>query len=93
MKDGEGVYGFRRALVLAGAETLVMSLWPVGDHVTYELMTAYYKRLKNGEGRGESLRQVQLTMIGRRHRPHPFHWAAFIQSGDWASLDGSRRPF
>jgi CHAT domain-containing protein len=90
VRNGEGVYGFRRAFVLAGAETLVMSLWPVSDHVTRELMTAYYTGLKNGEGRGESLRQVQLRMIGRKDRWHPFHWAAFIQSGEWANLEGSR---
>jgi CHAT domain-containing protein len=32
IKNGEGVYGLRRALVLAGSETQVMSLWPVSDN-------------------------------------------------------------
>jgi CHAT domain-containing protein len=86
VRNGEGVYGFRRALVLAGAETLVMSLGPVSDHVTRELMTTYYTGLKNGQGRGESLRRVQLKMIARKDRQHPFHWAAFIQSGEWRTL-------
>jgi CHAT domain-containing protein len=90
VKNGEGVYGFRRALVLAGAETLVMSLWPVSDQVTRELMTAYYTRLGNSEGRAEALRQVQLGMLKRADRRHPFFWASFIQSGEWASLDGKR---
>jgi CHAT domain-containing protein/Tfp pilus assembly protein PilF len=90
VRNSEGVYGFRRALVLAGAETLVMSLWQVSDHVTRELMTAYYTGLKNGQGRGASLRQIQLKMIGRKDRQHAFYWAAFIQSGEWANLEGSR---
>ncbi len=63
VKNGEGVYGLRRALVLAGSETQVMSLWKVSDAGTRDLMTAYYTRLKNGEGRAEALRQVQLEML------------------------------
>jgi CHAT domain-containing protein len=90
VKNGEGVYGLRRAFLLAGAESIVMSLWPVSDQVTRELMTAYYGRLSKGEGRGEALRQVQLSMMKRQERQHPFYWASFIQSGEWASLDGKR---
>jgi CHAT domain-containing protein/Tfp pilus assembly protein PilF len=90
VKNGDGVYGLRRSFVLAGAETLVMSLWPVSDTVTRELMTAYYKELKQGSGRGEALRKVQLQMLKRNDRAHPFYWASFIQSGEWANLDGKR---
>ncbi len=90
VKNGEGVYGLRRAFVLAGTESLVMSLWPVSDLVTRELMTGYYKGLKQGLGRGEALRQVQLKMLKRKSREHPFYWASFIQSGEWANLDGKR---
>jgi len=63
VKNGEGVYGLRRALVLAGSESQVMSLWQVSDAATRDLMAAYYKRLQAGEGRTEALRQVQLVMI------------------------------
>jgi CHAT domain-containing protein len=90
VKNGEGVYGLRRALVLAGAETLVMSLWPVSDYITRELMTNYYKNLKQGMGRGAALRQVQLEMLKHQDRQHPFYWASFIQSGEWANLNGQR---
>jgi CHAT domain-containing protein len=88
VKNGEGVYGLRRAFFLAGAETLVMSLWPVSDRVTREMMTAYYTELKNGLGRSEALRQAQLAMLKRKDRQHPFYWASFIQSGEWKNLDG-----
>lgn len=90
VKNGEGVYGLRRAFVLAGAETLVMSLWPVSDEITRETMTSYYTGLKSGLGRGEALRQAQLAMMQRKGREHPFYWASFIQSGEWANLDGKR---
>ena len=90
MKNGEGVYGLRRALALAGAETQVMSLWAVSDKATQELMVSYYERLKQGQGRGEALRQAQLEMLKNANRRHPYYWASFIQSGEWANLDGKR---
>jgi CHAT domain-containing protein len=91
VRNGEGVQGLRRALVLAGSESQVMSLWPVSDEATKDLMIPYYKALEDGKGRSEGLRQVQLRMVhGRRDRQHPFYWAAFIQSGEWANLDGQR---
>jgi CHAT domain-containing protein/Tfp pilus assembly protein PilF len=90
VKNGEGVYGLRRAFVLAGTETLMMSLWPVSDYLTRQLMTEYYKGLKQGLGRCEALRQVKLTLLERKDHQHPFFWASFIQSGEWADLDGHR---
>jgi CHAT domain-containing protein len=90
IRNGEGVYGLRRAFVLAGAETLVMSLWPVSDVVSREMMAAYYTGLRDGRGRGDALRQAQLAMLARKNRQHPFYWAGFIQAGEWANLDGQR---
>jgi len=85
--SGEGVYGLRRALVMAGAETQVMSLWKVDTGRTRELMIAYYKKLKAGAGRSEALRQTQLEMLAREETSHPNLWASFIVSGDWRTLD------
>jgi CHAT domain-containing protein/Tfp pilus assembly protein PilF len=90
VRNGEGVYGLRRAFALAGAETLVMSLWPVSDTIARETMTAYYTGLHAGLGRGEALRQAKLAMLKRPERRHPFYWASFIQSGEWGNLDGRR---
>lgn len=97
VKDGDGVYGLRRALVLAGSESQVMSLWSVSDLATRNLMIDYYRRLQRGEGRTEALRQVQLGFLRRGTRStagqgittdysHPYFWAGFIQSGEWANL-------
>jgi CHAT domain-containing protein len=90
VRVGEGVFGLRRAFVLAGAESLVMSLWPVSDYTTQEMITAYYTGLKNGRGRGEALRQAELSMLKHKGREHPFYWASFIESGEWANLTGQR---
>jgi CHAT domain-containing protein len=88
VKNGDGVYGLRRALVLAGAESQMMSLWPVSDRSTSDLMVAYYTKLTNGDGRGGALRHVQLQMLRGTPRAHPYYWAGFILSGQWTPLDG-----
>jgi CHAT domain-containing protein len=90
VKNGEGVYGLRRALVLAGSETQVLSLWPVLDNRTVSLMAGYYGRLMKGEGRSEALRQIQLEMLKDVKLRHPHYWGSFIQAGEWANLDGQR---
>jgi CHAT domain-containing protein len=90
VRNGDGVHGLRRALALAGAETQVMSLWPVSDRWTRELMVAYYRRLKQGEGRSEALRQAQLEMLKNVNRRSPYYWAGFILSGEWANLESKR---
>ncbi len=114
VKNGEGVYGLRRALLLAGCETQVMSLWPVADRATQRYMVDYYRRLQRGAGRADALRAVQLKMLsskqpggpeagevarmlklrklagGARDYRHPYYWASFIQSGEWANLAGER---
>lgn len=83
VQNGDGVYGLRRALALAGAESQLMTLWKVDDDATRELMIDYYKKLKEGAGRSEALRQVQLKLLKSEDHKHPFFWAAFILSGDW----------
>ena len=90
VENGEGVYGLRRAFVLAAAESLVMSLWSVNDYSTRRLMVDYYKNLKRGLGRGAALREVKLEMLKRNPNLHPFYWANFIQSGDWRTLTGPK---
>jgi CHAT domain-containing protein len=77
---GEGVYGMRRAFVLAGAKTLVMSLWKVPDQQTQELMENFYQRLLEGQPRAEALREAQLAMKEKYH--DPLYWGAFVCQGD-----------
>jgi tetratricopeptide (TPR) repeat protein len=84
--NGEGVFGLRRALVLAGVRTQVASLWKVDDDATKDLMIDYYKRLSNGEGRSQALREAQLAMLKDPKRADPYYWAAFVVIGDGAPL-------
>jgi CHAT domain-containing protein/Flp pilus assembly protein TadD len=90
VKRSEGVYGLRRSLVLAGAESQLMSLWPVSDRSTRDLMISYYKNLISGQGRSDSLRQAQLQILKSKSHSHSYYWASFIQTGEWANLEGKR---
>lgn len=98
---GQGVYGLRRAFLLAGAETLVTSLWRVHDEATGELMILYYQRLLDGKNPGDRLEAMINAMQELRSRPgrsHPYYWAPFIVVGQDGPLratgdsGGPRRP-
>jgi tetratricopeptide (TPR) repeat protein len=90
VKRGEGVYGLRRALLVAGAETVVTSLWKVNDEVTRQLMEGYYHRLVSGHGRTRALREAMREL--RRKYPHPHDWAAFTALGSDAPLRVREAP-
>jgi CHAT domain-containing protein len=77
---GEGVFGLRRSFVLAGAQTLLMSLWKVPDEQTKELMIDFYKRLLSGKPRAGALREAQLAI--RERYSDPYYWGAFICQGN-----------
>lgn len=51
VRNGEGVYGLRRAFVMAGSESQLMSLWKVSDEATRDLMIGFYDRMLQGKGR------------------------------------------
>lgn len=86
VKTGEGVFGLRRAFVLAGTKPLVMSLWNVPDAPTKDLMIEFYERLLNGTPKAEALRQAQLEI--RKQHAHPRNWGAFICQGDPGPVSG-----
>ena len=66
-RRGDGVYGLRRALVVAGAESQVMSLWQVSDEGTRALMTDFYTKLKAGVARSAALRRGAAADAALRH--------------------------
>ena len=87
VKNGEGVFGLRRAFAMAGAETMLMSLWQVEDEATKNLMVGYHRRIAQGEDRTEALRQAQLELLRDPKHSHPFFWASFISSGQDGALN------
>jgi CHAT domain-containing protein/Tfp pilus assembly protein PilF len=85
--NGDGVYGLRRALVLSGSETQLMSLWKIDDESTRKLMLDYYHRVLGGEGRIDAFRRSQLAMAQNSATSHPYYWAGFFAAGDSRTLD------
>jgi CHAT domain-containing protein/tetratricopeptide (TPR) repeat protein len=88
LRDGEGVYGLQRAMVVAGARATLLSLWKVDDAATATFMQAYYSRLLRGESRADALTRTQAEF---RSHPNPLFrdlhvWGAFQLTGEWRPL-------
>ncbi len=76
---GEGVYGLQRALQVAGAQFIIMSLWKVDDAITQQLMTAFYSHWVQSNDLREAFRTAQLLV--QETQPSPYYWGAFILTG------------
>jgi len=76
---GEGVFGLKRAFILSGAKSLVMSLWSVPSKETVLLMKDFYAGLSQGKTKTEALRQAKLNIM--KQNPNPLFWGAFVLTG------------
>jgi CHAT domain-containing protein len=88
IKAGEGVLGLRRAFQIAGARTVIMSLWSVDDQATRAWMRGLYDgRLNKHLNTADAVREASLSVLrtrrARGQSTHPFYWAAFVAAGDW----------
>ncbi|MDW3210684.1 MAG: CHAT domain-containing tetratricopeptide repeat protein [Reichenbachiella sp.] len=76
IKSGEGVYGLQRAFQVAGAESVIMSLWKVSDEATKNLMTYFYGEWMNGKSKNDAFISAQKRL--RQDFPEPYYWGAFV---------------
>jgi CHAT domain-containing protein/tetratricopeptide (TPR) repeat protein len=88
IKNGEGVFGLRRAFRIAGVQTLITSLWGVEDKDTKDWMEAFYeaifsKKLQTAEAVREASLEELRKLRKKKKSTHPFYWGGFVASGNW----------
>jgi len=81
--SGDGVQSLAWAFMQAGCQSTLMSLWPIDDCTTSDFMSYYYKNLKAGKRKDESLQLAQIEFLSKapKNQQHPFYWAAFTTYG------------
>ena len=62
-RAGEGVMGLRRGFIQAGAQNLLMTLWPMSDEVTVQIMSDFYEAAHNSGNAPEALAKVQRDWL------------------------------
>jgi CHAT domain-containing protein/Tfp pilus assembly protein PilF len=80
IKNGEGVYGLQRAFQVAGAKSLIMSLWTVNDQATQQLMISFYQKVLSGMEKRTAFRETQLEL--KKEYPEFYYWGAFVMVGE-----------
>jgi len=79
--SGEGIMSMGRAFQYAGARTVLMSLWSVAEKSSVQLVESFFRNLKQGKSKLESLKLAREE-IRKAGYEHPFFWAPFILVGE-----------
>ena len=78
LNNSEGVFGLQRAFKLAGAQTLIMSLWEVDDDGTAFIMEEFYRNWLAGKNKQEAFKEAQRKLRKDSRYASPYYWAAFV---------------
>lgn len=78
---GEGMIGFTRVFIYAGASNLAVSMWRVSDQPTAYLMIDFYDYIRQGYDYSDALRKAKLNLISNPQFANPANWAAFTLIG------------
>ncbi len=83
IKAGEGAISLGHAFAYAGCPNTVMTLWPIKDDLVPDLVQVFYKKLSEGLGKAEALREAKIHCLKNDDLfVHPYYWSSFIYSGD-----------
>ena len=82
--------GSHRSILLAGASTVVSSLWQVSDESTAMLMHEFHSGLAAGEASDRALRRAALAV--RKKYPQPFYWRPSLLQALTNQTDYERNP-
>ncbi len=85
LRSGEGVYGLRRAFQIAGARTVVSTLWSIADEFTAPMLPTLYRQADTPlPARLQASQRKWLKWLrDRGFADHPYTWGAFIAEGSW----------
>jgi len=76
VKNGEGVYGLQRAFIIAGAKSVILSLWKVNDETTQKLMSYFYEEWLKTENKNIAFKKAQTRL--KSEYKDPYYWGAFV---------------
>lgn len=76
-ESGGALLAFQAAFLVAGAQRVLTTLWPVQDQATVAWMSRFYQALADGLPLPLALRETQLALLNRA-AAHPADWAAFV---------------
>ncbi len=88
LKTGEGIISLARSFSIAGAKSLVTSLWKIDDRSSSLVAEKFYKHLKLGDEKHAALRKAKLDYLSQSKEieGHPFYWGGMICIGDVSTL-------
>jgi CHAT domain-containing protein len=82
--SGEGIMSLSRSFLLAGAKSVIHTLWPIDDAAGSKLMIEYYHRLSRGENKKKALQTAKQYYL--KNTPpsfaHPYYWAGYQVTGN-----------
>ncbi|MGI9553055.1 MAG: CHAT domain-containing protein, partial [Aurantibacter sp.] len=80
VKNGEGVFGLQRAFKVAGAQSIILSLWRVDDRTTQKLLYYFYEGWLKHKDKHKAFKDAQVRL--REEFLYPYYWAAFVMVGE-----------
>ena len=85
--SSEGVVGMARAFLLAGARSVLASLWAIDDEATMVFMECFYQNLRVGENANTALQKAMKCLRDSKDFSAPKHWAPFVLIGDDVTIE------
>ncbi len=92
LQHGEGIIGLSRGFIVAGAASLITTLWSVNDRPSADLMVNFYRFLKKGLPKDAALQAAKKELIENSDFAHPFYWAGFIANGNMRPVELKDAP-
>ncbi len=88
LQKGEGVMSLARGFLYAGCPSIIMTLWNVEDISSSAVMIDFYRNIKNGFSKDESLRKAKISYISGADplKAHPHFWLGYVSIGKQTPL-------